>query len=283
VALAEAKASDEFETLLAECANVEQSLAAPQWDALKQRLSQGMSTEEFWKKPERYDALARLALMDRVQTVAGTAASLRARLARQAGQPRHYSRELVSRLSLQLWLIKQGVQDVLQGAAIEIALVIEPALEAASSDNKEVRTWCRQLWGMYRAWADRRHMQVEEISASRNGEPPILLITGFGAERVLAAECGLHILEMIESGNASNRATARVRLVATPLQDLPPAKLHDAIIRAFEKAPRASDVVRRYRGEPSPLVRNADGTWRTGRLDAVLRGDFDLLPAAESR
>jgi ATP-dependent Clp protease ATP-binding subunit ClpC len=134
---------------------------------------------------------------------------------------------------------------------------------------------------MYRAWSNRRHMQVEEISAPRNGGLPILLVTGFGAHRVLAGECGLHILEMIESGNVSNRATARVRLVATPLQDLPPAKLHDSIIRAVEKAPRTSAIVRRYRGEPSPLVRNADGTWRTGRLDAVLRGDFDLLAAAK--
>jgi hypothetical protein len=27
-------------------------------------------------------------------------------------------------------------------------------------------------------------------------------------------------------------------------------------------------------------VRSADGSWRSGRLDAVLRGDFDLLAAA---
>jgi ATP-dependent Clp protease ATP-binding subunit ClpC len=40
--------------------------------------------------------------------------------------------------------------------------------------------------------------------------------------------------------------------------------------------------VRRYRRKPSPLVRNADGSWRSGRLDLVLRGDFDLLAAAEA-
>jgi hypothetical protein len=26
-------------------------------------------------------------------------------------------------------------------------------------------------------------------------------------------------------------------------------------------------------------VRSADGSWRTGKLDAVLRGDFDLMAA----
>ena len=39
--------------------------------------------------------------------------------------------------------------------------------------------------------------------------------------------------------------------------------------------------MRRYRREPSPLVRNADGSWRTGKYDSVLGGNFDLLAAAE--
>jgi ATP-dependent Clp protease ATP-binding subunit ClpC len=40
--------------------------------------------------------------------------------------------------------------------------------------------------------------------------------------------------------------------------------------------------VRRYRSEPSPLVRNMNGSWRTGKLDAVLRGDFDLIAASQA-
>jgi ATP-dependent Clp protease ATP-binding subunit ClpC len=35
--------------------------------------------------------------------------------------------------------------------------------------------------------------------------------------------------------------------------------------------------VRRYRRDPSPLVRDAVRGWRTGRLDSVLAGDFDLI------
>jgi hypothetical protein len=30
------------------------------------------------------------------------------------------------------------------------------------------------------------------------------------------------------------------------------------------------------------LVRNMNGSWRSGRLDAVLRGDFDLIAASQS-
>jgi ATP-dependent Clp protease ATP-binding subunit ClpC len=63
------------------------------------------------------------------------------------------------------------------------------------------------------------------------------------------------------------------------LGDVPPARLPGALARAFSAAPSPSAVVRRYRPEPSPLVRSGDGSWRSGRLDVVLRGDFDLLEA----
>jgi hypothetical protein len=64
---------------------------------------------------------------------------------------------------------------------------------------------------------------------------------------------------------------------------LPPVKMRAALARAFEQAIQPSGVVRRYRAGPSPLVRNADGSWRSGKFDAVLRGDFDLLPAVEAQ
>jgi ATP-dependent Clp protease ATP-binding subunit ClpC len=62
---------------------------------------------------------------------------------------------------------------------------------------------------------------------------------------------------------------------------VPAARLQSALIAAFDKDP-PSVVVRRYRGEPSPLVRSGDGSWRTGKLDAVLRGDFDLIAASQA-
>jgi ATP-dependent Clp protease ATP-binding subunit ClpC len=42
-------------------------------------------------------------------------------------------------------------------------------------------------------------------------------------------------------------------------------------------APAETAIVRRYRAQPSPLVRDAQDGWRTGRLDLVLGGDFDLI------
>ena len=53
----------------------------------------------------------------------------------------------------------------------------------------------------------------------------------------------------------------------------------DALAAAPMPAPT---IVRRYRGTPSPLVRDAVRGWRTGRLERVLAGDFDLVPTGET-
>jgi ATP-dependent Clp protease ATP-binding subunit ClpC len=205
---------------------------------------------------------------------------LRARLAKAAGGP-HYSRELIARLASHLYLVRQGLKDVFDGAAIEVALMVEPAFETGGGDGRATAAWCGQLREMYRAWSNNRHMQTSEMPGALPGDPPVLLVAGFGAERVLKRECGLHVLELTDGENGPNRATARVRLAITPLGDVPAAKLQSALAKAFGEGPQPNAVVRRYRGEPSPLVRSGDGSWRSGRLDAVLRGDFDLLGADE--
>ena len=41
--------------------------------------------------------------------------------------------------------------------------------------------------------------------------------------------------------------------------------------------PASASVVRRYRLDASPLIRDVVHGWRTGRQDLVLEGDFDLL------
>jgi ATP-dependent Clp protease ATP-binding subunit ClpC len=270
---------DELKALVDAAEGIEQTLHAAAWENLKRRLAGEMSAPGFWQRADRHDSLARLALMDRVAAAAETAAALRGRLERGTTRTGQSSRELIARLALQLHLVREGIKDVEQAAAIEVALVAEPALTAMAGDTATIAAWCRELLDMYRGWAASRHMQVSEIKYDSAVGLPILLVSGFGAHRLLSRECGLHVLELADSGNGANRATARVRLAVAPLGDVPAAKLPGALIEALDKAPAASAVVRRYRREPAPLVRNADGSWRTGRLDAVLRGDFDLLAA----
>ena len=46
---------------------------------------------------------------------------------------------------------------------------------------------------------------------------------------------------------------------------------------ALAASGEATGIVRRYREEPSPLVRDAVRGFRTGRIDRVLEGQFDLM------
>ena len=169
----------------------------------------------------------------------------------------------------------------METAPIEVALVVEPAFERPS-DNEATRRWCGQVLGMYRAWAGNRHMQLSEIAGGSQRDLPWLLISGFGAHRLLAQEVGLHVLELADDGKGPGRAAARVRLAIAPLGDLPPDKFRAALADALARGPQPHAVVRRYRSDPSPLVRNMNGSWRTGKLDAVLRGDFDLIAASQA-
>jgi ATP-dependent Clp protease ATP-binding subunit ClpC len=277
--LAPAGSEAELAALAGEYAGVEAMLASAQWEDLKDNLSVSMADAGFWTRSDRHATLSRLALMDRVKTAAATAEALRARLTKGTERTGKSSRELVARLALQLYLLRQGIRDAMEAAPIEVALRVEPALEK-QNEHQTTRGWCQQLLGMYRAWAGNRHMQLAEMADGSERNLPWLLISGFGAHRLLAQETGLHILEA-DDGNGSSRLAARVRLAVAPLGDLPAEKLRAALSEAFARGPQPHAVVRRYRREPSPLVRNMNGSWRTGRLDAVLRGDFDLIAASQ--
>ena len=281
IILAPSGSASELDALQGEHRNIARTLASSQWEDLKADLADRMAAADFWTRPDRHDTLARLALMDRVKAAAVTADSLGVRLAKGTERTGKYSRELVGRLALQLHLLKAGIRDVLETAPIEVALVVEPAFERPS-DNEATRRWCGQVLAMYRAWAGNRHMQLSEIAGASQRDLPWLIISGFGAHRLLAQEVGLHVLELAsDEDKGSGRAAARVRLAIAPLGDLPAEKFRNALADAFGRGPQPHAVVRRYRSEPSPLVRNMNGSWRTGKLDAVLRGDFDLIAVSQ--
>jgi len=82
-------------------------------------------------------------------------------------------------------------------------------------------------------------------------------------------------------GKPLRRFQVRVQVRAQPEE--PPSGRHPQALRdqavhtMGPEPPQPPGIVRRYRREPSPLVRDRARGWRTGRLDAVLGGDFDLL------
>ena len=255
------------------------AFASEAWELVKADLAAKMQASDFWTKPERYEVLSRLALMDRVRAASETAQSFRARLERGTGRGGKSSKELVARLALQLHLIGEGITDVYEAAPIEAVLSVEPALDGGGDRHRDQEEWCKKLLAMYRAWAAARNMQLSEVSAKAK-EPPLLLIGGFGAYRTLSHEAGLHVLEMPGDEKTIDRVTARIRLAAAPLGEIPPNRLPATLAIALSHSPPSNTLVRRYRNGASPLVRDMVAGWRTGRLDAVLQGDFDLIAAA---
>jgi ATP-dependent Clp protease ATP-binding subunit ClpC len=268
----------EYDTLQRDYAEIEQTLQSVEWETLKQGLADEMASADFWARPDRFGPLARFALTDRVKAAAETANALRGRVARYSRSPGHYSAGLSGRLAQQLYLIKEGIRDAFDNAPVELVLTIEPVFDGAG-DHAATLAWCRKLTAMYRAWAGKRRMHVvDALGIGAAKDAPTLIISGFGAYRILAAEAGLHVFEPFEG--SGNRVTSRVRLAPAPLGDVPAAKERKLIVAALDQAPRPNAVVRRYREEP-PLVRDSIGKWRTGRLDLVLDGEFDLLQAGQ--
>ena len=251
-------------------------LEGDDWKALSEQLAGQLGDPGIWSRSDRHGVLARYALMDRVKAAMKTVESLRERLDKSR-DARGSSSEVMGRLARQILVTGLGVEDALSNAPIEAVLCVEPALDGG--DAEEARAWCERLSKMYRGWAAKRGMQVEDHGT---GKDAVIAVSGFGAYRLLAEEAGLHVLEVSDDDEGS-RVTARVRVAAAPLGDLPAASAAKVLRAALDKAGAANSVVRRYRGGTAPLVRDGKKAWRSGKLDAVLAGDFDVIGAIAAR
>jgi len=253
-------------------------LSSNAWAALRLDLAERMAAPGFWSHPARFETLSRIALMDRVRAANETVDALKTRLEKGTARSGRTSRELISRLALQIRLVGEGIRDAHDAAPVELLLAVEPAFDRPGEKPASVE-WCGTLLDMYRAWGRNRNMQVSETEPDAATGLTRLIISGFGAARTLENEKGLHVLERDEADGAATRATARVSIVPAPLADVPPHRIRAAMETVLAATERSSTVVRRYRSEPSPLVRDLVSGWRSGRYDAIMAGNFDLIMA----
>jgi len=250
-------------------------LDGAEWRGLKGRLAAEAADPGIWQRADRTQVFAGLNVMDRVGEAARTVERLAARLKSGAGKTDKASRDLVGRLALQLWLTEAGLADALAASPGDAVLAAEPALEAGPG-AEPASAWRERILAMYRAWAEKRRMQAELIEPASPGGAPLLYVSGFGAWRTLTAERGLHVLEH-PPGSALRREAVRVRIVEGPDEEIPAPRLHAELSARLAASPAGANVVRRYRERPSPLVRDTATKGRSGNLDAVLGGDFDLV------
>jgi ATP-dependent Clp protease ATP-binding subunit ClpC len=257
------------------------------WRERKEGALREIQLADFWSAPERFSVLGAVEYMDRIEAGLDTAGSL---LARLRGDRKRLPPDLVARLAEQLYLLDAACRGMAEGHARDAFLLVtagrEPGADRARSDD-----FARTLARMYRRWAERRRMRLELIEehdgAHSNGADAeeyraLFAVSGYAAYTILQHEAGLHVLETPQDERSSfRRATASVRVVGQPEEPAGrrPEALREQAARALSADAHAPQpqVVRRYREEPSPLVRDSARGWRTGRLERVLDGDFDLI------
>jgi ATP-dependent Clp protease ATP-binding subunit ClpC len=263
--------------LEAALARVEHRLESLPWQSEKAALLEQMGRPDFWSSPRRHSVLAQIEHRDSLEAGVRTAQSL---LRRLSGRPARGSPPaIVSNLAQQLYLIEQALTDLDQGRWPDVFLAIDTVAGERSEDA--AAAWAARIATMYGEWARKRRMRaalLHENPGPRQSPPFVLAISGFGAHGILAREAGLHVLEVPDADGGFDRSTARVRLAEQPAQPRPASQSQlEHALACLGGAAAPTAVVRRYREQPSPLVRDAVAGWRTGRIEDVLSGDFDLI------
>jgi ATP-dependent Clp protease ATP-binding subunit ClpC len=285
IVLSQSGSAAERAALGAQWRDIGGELAGPEWTTKVGRLRAEMADPDIWSRDDRHRVFSGLELADRVVEASRTAERLFRRYDGASERTSRASRELAGRLALQLYNVRQGLDDFAADAPVDALLRVEPVLDG-EGDRAATAAWCARLTDMYRGWAARRRMRIEEIAPAGGKGLPILLIAGFGAYRALSAEAGLHVWEEgpgPEKGSDTGRVVARVTAAPGPEQDLPPAGRFAAAAKQMAESAAANGIVRRYRESPTPLVRDVAGGWRSGRLAAILAGDFDLIGASKGK
>jgi ATP-dependent Clp protease ATP-binding subunit ClpC len=268
--------ASEREFLQAALADLEARLQSERWVNEKQHLLQEMGRPGFWSSAERYVVLGQIEHRDSIEAGAATVQSLMRRLTPRAGRG-GVPPSILSNVAQQLYLLQHALADLDRGLWPEVFV----AVEAVAGDPRGKALdgeWSATLCGMYREWARKRRMRASLLEGADASEF-VLSIAGFGAHGILLRETGLHLFETPDAQGGFDRQTARVRVAPQPARPRPPqqSELAQALACLAAGGPPTTAIVRRYRAQPSPLVRDAVAGWRTGRLDQVLGGDFDLI------
>jgi len=252
------------------------------WLEAKQSGLEQISEPAFWQSESRFGTLGRIEYLDRIEAGIKSAGSLLERLSGYGGSSRpRYRRDLVGRLASQLYLLSAACHDVQNDLPREAFVSVE-AWRDAGAPSPQADRFAKSIGGMYRTWAERRRMQCEVLEESHtSGHYHLLLaVSGFAAFSILSGESGLHLHET-PTGEAKKVRKVAARVRVAPQPEIPPQRDKDLRRQAHDAlaahGAESLAIIRRYRDQPSPLVRDVARGWRTGKLDRVLLGDFDLF------
>ncbi len=280
---AEGKAAET--RILAGChADLATKVGSAAWDEEKAANLSLMQLPEFWKSPERFGILGKVECIDRIEAATRRAGSLLRRISGSGKQKNGPApRDMVQSLAQTLYLLEIALHDLEKDLPLEAFLRVDAGRNAAGSGDAV--SFAMRIADMYVAWAKQRRMTYKIIESKRppssKGFAFTMAVSGFGAHSILRDEAGLHVFETEAANSRKNqRSTVRVSVAAQPAE--PPATGQSSLVKhaaaVFAALPAGKrNIVRHYRETPSPLVRDTQKGWRTGRIDRVLEGNFDLV------
>jgi ATP-dependent Clp protease ATP-binding subunit ClpC len=238
-----------------------------------------ISEPGFWDRDDRFELLAEAEYLDRLQAAARTAERLGARLGRSVRADGRANAELVGLLAGRLYVLDRALSGIEHEAPREVFLHVRRSGRGGGAESGP-EEFAATLAEMYVGWADRCGMHAELLE-SPNGEH-LLSISGLGCGEILGPEAGLHVLEHVDDERDGSPVVDRDQIQVVVVGRVPagersPANVLRDARAALATAETPSVVVRRYRPGKSPLVRDGVRGYRTGRLERVLAGDFDLF------
>lgn len=252
-----------------------QTIQSEPWKKEKEDALLQTSEPSFWESEERFQILGQIEFLDRMETAFGTKTSLLQRLTGHSKTPKTtYSKELIRRIAQYGYLLEAALETVRKQYPQDVFLKLE-----TRDDSLECQRFLHQICQMYQQWASNRNMRQETLVEASTTSYALYAFSGLGSYAILKDEEGIHTLEVPKKGKTFQRHLVRVRVAGQPVvpkkNGLP---LIDQALACFQQdAMHEGTLVRNYRQEPSPLVRDMVGNWRTGRIERVWAGDFDLF------
>ena len=257
--------------LAREMSEVVSRIHSADWVDRKTLSIEQIGSEDFWDRGDRHQILDRIELTDRLDSAAAALEKLVARLRQHPG-----SSKLVASVAGRLYVLKEGLKDFDLARPTQAYLGVR--LVTADIGKPGADEFLQSLVQMYRRWCRDRGMRLQELGAEASRYDALFMVSGFGSYGILQPESGLHVFEVPRGETKFERIRARVEVAGVPVDG--PGKAVDRAVEAttvLDDLAGKVEVVRRYRRDPSPLVRDSVRQWRSGRLEAVFAGSFDVL------
>lgn len=268
---------NEFSTIKSRFDQIESQLASEEWETQKKTIYEKSYQEGFWVDPNRFETLSFLELTDRIESTFERGNKLLKRLS----SANTISDAHAQRFAQQAFLISKAIENLIKGASQDAILHLKMDANPADIPTFE------KMQSMYSNWADLRNMQLTPLdrapySLIDDSIVATYQISGLASQALLQNETGIHLWDTISNSGFKAKSNIRLQVHVNVLQ--PPAgpvndtqTLLDFVENELKtRVDRFPGITRRYALAP-PLVRDSKTNSRTGKLNRVLEGNFDLI------